>query len=175
LIKKPLITKVACGCYHSAALCENGNIYTFGRGNHGQLGHGNTDDQKLPKMISSLSDKKVIDIAGGFYHTIVLVKNRKARELCKLSSDMRKIVNDATRADVTFLLDGKPIHAHRAILMVRCPKLHERIVQEGRLSDERDKKKWGSSMKQHWTVYLDAYSQKAFLNFVEYLYTDAFP
>lgn len=95
-------------------------------------------------MISSLSDKKVLDIAGGFYHTIVLVKNKKARELCKLSSDMRKIVNDPTRADVTFLLDGKPIHAHRCIIMVRCPKLHERIEYEGRISEEKDKRKWGS-------------------------------
>ena len=42
--KRVSITKIACGCYHSIALCENGNVYTFGRGNHGQLGHGNTDD-----------------------------------------------------------------------------------------------------------------------------------
>lgn len=33
--KKVQITKIACGCYHSIALSENGNVYTFGRGNHG--------------------------------------------------------------------------------------------------------------------------------------------
>ena len=56
-------------------------MYTFGRGNHGQLGHGNVEDQKLPKMVATLYDKKVIDIAGGFYHTIVLVKPKKNREV----------------------------------------------------------------------------------------------
>ena len=85
--------KIACGCYHSIALDENGHVYTFGRGNHGQLGHGNTEDQKLPKQISGLHDKKVIDIAGGFYHTIVLVKLKKNLGQSKLSSDMRKIIN----------------------------------------------------------------------------------
>ena len=42
--KKVHIIKIACGCYHSIALSENGNVYTFGRGNHGQLGHGNIED-----------------------------------------------------------------------------------------------------------------------------------
>jgi RCC1 and BTB domain-containing protein len=36
--------KVACGCYHTLLVCDNGHLYTFGRGNHGQLGHGNIDD-----------------------------------------------------------------------------------------------------------------------------------
>jgi alpha-tubulin suppressor-like RCC1 family protein len=88
------ITKIACGCYHSIALCDSGFIYTFGRGNHGQLGHGSTEDQKLPKQISTLYDKKVIDMAGGFYHTIVLVKLKKNHGQSKLAIDMRKIIND---------------------------------------------------------------------------------
>lgn len=32
-------------------------------------------------MVATLYDKKVIDIAGGFYHTIVLVKPKKSREV----------------------------------------------------------------------------------------------
>jgi len=32
-------------------------------------------------MVPALHDKKVIDIAGGFYHTIVLVKNKNAKGL----------------------------------------------------------------------------------------------
>jgi RCC1 and BTB domain-containing protein len=82
-------------------------------------------------MISSLFDKKVIDIAGGFYHTIVLVKNKKVREMSKLSTDMRKIINEPTRSDVTFLVEGKPVHSHRIIIMARCKRLHEKIKQQG--------------------------------------------
>mmetsp|Transcript_35953 Transcript_35953/g.26707 ORF Transcript_35953/g.26707 Transcript_35953/m.26707 type:complete len:112 (+) Transcript_35953:42-377(+) len=42
--RKVSITKIACGCYHSIALSGAGQVFTFGRGNHGQLGHGNTED-----------------------------------------------------------------------------------------------------------------------------------
>ena len=35
LSKRVNISKIACGCYHSIALCENGQVFTFGRGNHG--------------------------------------------------------------------------------------------------------------------------------------------
>ena len=78
--KRVQVVKIACGCYHSIALSENGSVYTFGRGNHGQLGHGNIEDQKLPKMVASLMDKKVVDIAGGFYHTIVMAKPKKRKD-----------------------------------------------------------------------------------------------
>ena len=27
--------KIACGCYHTLLICEDGHLYTFGRGNHG--------------------------------------------------------------------------------------------------------------------------------------------
>lgn len=139
------MAKIACGCYHSIVLCENSHVYTFGRGNHGQLGHGSTDDQKVPREVSGLHDKKVIDIAGGFYHTIVLVKLKKnSQGASRLSSDMRKILNDPSRADVTFLLeDGKILHAHRCILLARCRSLEERVRQIGTKSEERDKLKWG--------------------------------
>lgn len=125
-------------------------------------------------MISTLHDKRVIDIAGGFYHTIALVKNKKVKDISKLSSDMKKIINEPTRADVTFLVDNgeKPIFAHRCIIMARCRRLHEKIAQEGRVSEERDKNRWGTTMKNHMTFVVKNTSYKAFVAFVEYLYTD---
>jgi len=46
-------------------------------------------------MVANLYDKKVIEIAGGFYHTILLVKQKKLRGVSQLSSDMKKIINDS--------------------------------------------------------------------------------
>jgi hypothetical protein len=77
--------------------------------------------------VATLHDKKVIDIAGGFYHTIVLVKHKKNRGISQLSTDMRKIINEPSRADVTFMVEGKPLHAHRCILLARCRTIEERI------------------------------------------------
>lgn len=163
MTKRVNITKIACGCYHSIALDENGHVYTFGRGNHGQLGHGNTEDQKIPKEVSGLHDKKVIDIAGGFYHTIVLVKLKKNFGVSKIASDMRKILNEPSRADVTFILEGgKVLHAHRCILLARCRNLEERVRNQGRKSDERDKSKWGINHANHMIFELPNFKLKAF-------------
>lgn len=94
-------------------------------------------------MVPALHDKKVIDIAGGFYHTIVLVKNKNVKGISQLASDMKKIINEPSRSDVTFLVEGKPVHAHRCILLARCRNLEEKVRNFGKKSDEKEKAKWG--------------------------------
>lgn len=37
------VAKVACGWRHSAAVSDNGRLYTFGWSKYGQLGHGDTE------------------------------------------------------------------------------------------------------------------------------------
>jgi len=34
------VTQIAAGSYHSVALCDDGNLYTWGRGQYGVLGNG---------------------------------------------------------------------------------------------------------------------------------------
>jgi hypothetical protein len=102
--------------------------------------------------VAALHDKKVIDIAGGFYHTIVLVKLKKNLGVSKLSSDMRKILNESSRADVSFLLEGgKVLHGHRCILLVRCKALEERIRANGVRTEDRERNRWGISHPSHLT------------------------
>jgi len=64
---------LAAGCYHSVVAAANGNIFVFGRNNHGQLGIGNTDEQHKPYHITKFQGKVVTMIAAGFYHTMILV------------------------------------------------------------------------------------------------------
>jgi hypothetical protein len=52
---------------------------------------------------------------------------------------MRKIINDPTRCDVTFIMEGKPLHAHRCILFVRCKSLEEKVRNSGRKSEVIEK------------------------------------
>lgn len=87
-------------------------MFTFGRGNHGQLGHGSKDNISIPRMLFFFKDKKAIDIAGGFYHSIVLV-NSRGPKINSLSFDMKKLLSDPSRSDITFKVDTKMYHAHR--------------------------------------------------------------
>jgi alpha-tubulin suppressor-like RCC1 family protein len=53
------IVQVACGCYHTLALSDDGKVYPFGRNNHGQLGLETTRDCLSPQLIPSLRNQFV--------------------------------------------------------------------------------------------------------------------
>lgn len=41
---------MACGWKHSVAVCRDGDVYTWGRGVNGQLGHGDSSDLTRPRQ-----------------------------------------------------------------------------------------------------------------------------
>ena len=45
------VKDIACGSSHSAAITSNGELYTWGQGAHGRLGHGDKADQPKPKQV----------------------------------------------------------------------------------------------------------------------------
>ncbi|KAK1410225.1 hypothetical protein QVD17_36760 [Tagetes erecta] len=66
------ITQVSCGEYHSAAISEDGEVYTWGLGSMGQLGHYSlqSDDKELiPRRVVALNGIIVKDVASGGVHT----------------------------------------------------------------------------------------------------------
>ena len=48
------IRDIACGSGHSVAVMSNGEVYTWGQGEHGRLGHGDELIQTKPKQVSSM-------------------------------------------------------------------------------------------------------------------------
>ena len=46
------VTHVACGSNHSAVIVDNKQLYTWGSGEFGRLGHGDEESQTLPKLVS---------------------------------------------------------------------------------------------------------------------------
>ncbi|XP_041973907.1 probable E3 ubiquitin-protein ligase HERC2 [Aricia agestis] len=59
------VVAIACGGAHSACLTARGRIYTWGKGRYGRLGHGDSEDQLVPKMVEALASYRVIDVACG--------------------------------------------------------------------------------------------------------------
>ncbi|XP_013183359.2 probable E3 ubiquitin-protein ligase HERC2 [Amyelois transitella] len=59
------IVAIACGGAHSACLTSRGRIYTWGKGRYGRLGHGDSEDQLVPKLVEALAMYRVIDVACG--------------------------------------------------------------------------------------------------------------
>lgn len=55
---------VACGGAHSAAITASGELYTWGKGRYGRLGHGDSDDQLKPKLVEALVGNSLVTTAG---------------------------------------------------------------------------------------------------------------
>ena len=53
---------------------KDGQLYTFGNGNWGVLGHGNENNIRFdkPKLVQALTKKKIVDISLGEYHNLAL-------------------------------------------------------------------------------------------------------
>lgn len=49
------VVQVSCGWRHTLAVTEQGNVFSWGRGTNGQLGHGESVDRNMPKIIEALS------------------------------------------------------------------------------------------------------------------------
>ena len=61
------ISDIAVGYEHVLALSSDGDIYSWGRGKNGRLGHGNQDTQSHPMKI--LTDVTFKLIFAGFNHS----------------------------------------------------------------------------------------------------------
>jgi alpha-tubulin suppressor-like RCC1 family protein len=70
------IVKVAGGSEHSLALDSTGQVYSWGHGEGGLLGHGDCTTQKSPLLIATFVKAKlsVCDIACGGLHSLALTK-----------------------------------------------------------------------------------------------------
>ncbi|XP_024972405.1 PH, RCC1 and FYVE domains-containing protein 1-like [Cynara cardunculus var. scolymus] len=67
-----LIEEIACGAYHVAVLTSKNEVYTWGKGANGRLGHGDIEDRKTPTIVEALKDRHVKYISCGSNYTAAI-------------------------------------------------------------------------------------------------------
>lgn len=48
------VVDIAAGGAHSACITAAGDLFTWGKGRYGRLGHGDSEDQLKPKLVRNL-------------------------------------------------------------------------------------------------------------------------
>ena len=68
------IEMLAAGGLHSALVTAGGDVYTFGRGVAGQLGHGDTSRRLVPTILKSsrFGSSAVVVVACGLHYTVAV-------------------------------------------------------------------------------------------------------
>lgn len=71
------VVDVAAGGAHSACITASGELYTWGKGRYGRLGHGDSEDQLKPKLVSqgSLFSQLLSSLLSISLHSIVLLSS----------------------------------------------------------------------------------------------------
>ncbi|XP_028306009.1 putative E3 ubiquitin-protein ligase HERC3 isoform X2 [Gouania willdenowi] len=73
VLRSQKVVYISCGDEHTAALTKNGGLFTFGDGSWGQLGHGSTNNELLPRRVMELMGTEVSQISCGRHHTLAFV------------------------------------------------------------------------------------------------------
>jgi E3 ubiquitin-protein ligase HERC2 len=66
------ILQVVCGTDYTVCLDEDHNVWSWGLGAFGNLGHGGTLDEYFPKQVETLAGKVVRHISAGAKHTLAV-------------------------------------------------------------------------------------------------------
>ncbi|KAH3731980.1 E3 ubiquitin-protein ligase HERC4 [Pelomyxa schiedti] len=106
-----VIASVACGEAHTACVTSLGDVYAWGKNNHGQLGTGDFVSSSKPKMARSLKGSFIIDVCCGREHCLAL--SRKGELFSWGSGLSGQLGKDQTSSCFPLAIDalvGVPIH-----------------------------------------------------------------
>ena len=61
----------SAGTCHTVVWTEGGEVYAFGQGDDGRLGHGDEETELVPMAVEALSGQKVVGAAAGGTHKLM--------------------------------------------------------------------------------------------------------
>ena len=66
---------IECGLHHTVGLSKNGEVFTWGIYNEGQLGHGDRKERRGPTKVEALDGSVIIKVSCCTYYTAAITDN----------------------------------------------------------------------------------------------------
>lgn len=133
--KAPIVS-VAVGSQHTLVLLEDGEVYSWGYNKFGQLGLANTQDQLLPEPVPFFKGCPIVQIYGGYRHTLLLAGSLTPPPT-PLQKSLMRLLRDTHQplfSDIEITVSGVVFSLHRPILLVRSPQLLQIATQQQKLT-----------------------------------------
>merc|ERR1740130_589131 len=67
-----LVSGACVASSHAAYLGDDGKVFTCGDGKSGKLGHSDANDQRVPKLVQSLTSTRIESVSVGTEHSVFL-------------------------------------------------------------------------------------------------------
>ncbi|ONK75455.1 uncharacterized protein A4U43_C03F17020 [Asparagus officinalis] len=128
-LRDNFVEEIACGSYHTAVLTSRTEVYTWGKGANGQLGHGDTDDRNKPTHVEALKGKHVKKIVCGpnFTAAICIHKMVSSDDLsicsgCRLPFSFRRKCHNCYNCGLAFC---KSCSSKKSVKAALAPSIHK--------------------------------------------------
>lgn len=127
------IVRIHAGQWHSGAINSAGELFTWGVGYQGRLGHGTKEPAYVPtKVRGALTGHRVVDVACGSFHTVALTDRGavfcwgdNASSQCGTSAAHTEAVTSPYRVvGLEFIAGG-------VAKSISCGRQHTVVVMEG--------------------------------------------
>jgi len=66
------VVATSVGGDHNLALTASGAVWSWGGGGSGRLGHGDQQEQLLPKKVEAMAGQRVIAVSAGGEHSLAI-------------------------------------------------------------------------------------------------------
>ncbi|MCU0779628.1 MAG: cadherin-like beta sandwich domain-containing protein, partial [Akkermansiaceae bacterium] len=136
------VVRVSLGGQHALALCSDGTLAAWGDGSYSQLGNGSNQDSYVPVAVNQagvLAGKRVIAIAAGNYHNLVLCSDGTLAAW-GWNNSSRLGNGAAVDSNVPVLVDRSGVLAGKTVVAIAAGGSHSLVLcADGTLAA------WGSN------------------------------
>jgi len=73
-LQSPRIVHASAGCGHSLAVSDKGELFSWGQGHNGRLGHGNQETKMSPALVQGLLGHVIVRAFAGWEHSVALTR-----------------------------------------------------------------------------------------------------